>query len=149
MKDSCGAGVVAASAILPIVDLERCTPRAEEWLATARGRTEESITVDLFDVECANALWKRVRRELWAPQRAEQALSQILELPFRRVPLGTVVSDALLIALTHGLSAYDACYVALARISGLQLVTADRRMAHVARAIGCEALCFTEDLDAP
>jgi predicted nucleic acid-binding protein len=149
LKDSGGAGVVDASAILPIVDLERCTPRAEEWLATARRRTEESITVDLFDVECANALWKRVRRELWAPRRAEQALSQILELPFRRVPLGTVVSDALLIAVAHGLSAYDACYVTLARISGLQLVTADRRMAHVARAVGCEALCFTEDLDAP
>lgn len=149
MKGSGGAGVVDASAILPIVDLERCTPRAEEWLATTRRRAEESITVDLFDVECANALWKRVRRELWAPRRAEQALSQILELPFRRVPLGTVVSDALLIALAHGLSAYDACYVALARISGLQLVTADRRMARVARAVGCEALCFAEDLDAP
>ena len=146
MRDLGEPGVVDASAILPIVDLERCTPRAEKWLAAVRQGAEESITVDLFDVECANALWKRVRRELWTPRRAEQALSQILELPFRRVPLGTVVSDALLIALTHGLSAYDACYVALARISGLQLVTADRRMARVARATGCEALCFTEDL---
>jgi predicted nucleic acid-binding protein len=145
LTDRGGPGVVDASAILPIVDLERCTFRAEEWLAAARRHAEESITVDLFDVECANALWKRVRRELWAPRRAEQALTQILELPFRRIPLGSVVSDALVIALTQGLSAYDACYVALARISGLQLVTADRRMARAARALGCEALCFLED----
>lgn len=137
--------MVDASAILPIVDLERCTPRAEEWLVTVRRQTQESITVDLLDVECANALWKRVRRELWAPRRAEQALAQILELPFRRVPLGSVVSDALLIALTHGLSAYDACYVALARISGLQLVTGDQHMARAARTLGCEVLCFTEE----
>jgi predicted nucleic acid-binding protein len=137
--------VVDASAILPVVDLERCSSRAEEWLATAREHPEESITVDLLDVECANALWKRVHRELWSPQRAEQALAQILDLPFRRVPLRTVVSDALAIALTHGLTAYDGCYVALSRVSGMPLVTADRRMARVARAMGCDAVCFTED----
>lgn len=119
--------------------------RAEEWLSAARRHLDESITVDLFDLECANALWKRVRRELWAPQRAEQALSQILELPFRRISLGTVVSDALAIALSQGLTAYDACYVALALASGLPLVTADRRMARVTRALGREALCFAEE----
>jgi predicted nucleic acid-binding protein len=138
-------GVIDASAVLPIVDLERCTPRAEEWFAAVRRHTGESITVDLFDVECANALWKRVRRELWAQRRAEQALTQILELPFRRVSLATVVSDALLIAMTHGVTAYDACYVALARLATMPLVTADRRMARAARMVGCDVVCFTEE----
>lgn len=147
MTDDAEAYVVDASAVLPLIDYERCSPRAARWFAASRSRAAESITVDLFDVECANALWKRVRRELWGREDALRALDQILELPLRRVPLGSVVGDALLIALAHGLSAYDACYVALARISGLQLVTADRRMARVARAVGCEALCFTEVLD--
>jgi predicted nucleic acid-binding protein len=137
--------VVDASAILPLVGFERFSPRAEQWFATVREHAEDSLTVDLFDAECANALWKRVRRELWSTRRAEQALRQILDLPFRRVPVGVVVGDAFTLAATTGLTVYDACYVALAVASGLPMVTADRRLAGVAREAGCDVLCLSEE----
>jgi predicted nucleic acid-binding protein len=137
--------VVDASAILPVVDIERYTDRAERWLIEVQPAGAQVVTVDLFDAECANAVWKRVRREQWAPRRAEQALSFVLALPFRRLPLREVVEDALVLGMTYGLSVYDACYVALAVVSGLPLVTADRRLATVARQAGCEVVCFAEE----
>jgi predicted nucleic acid-binding protein len=36
-----------------------------------------------------------------------------------------LASDALQVAITHSISAYDACYVALSHRLGLPLVTAD------------------------
>jgi len=137
--------VIDASAILPIVDFEPCSPRAEQWFAAAQEHAADSVTVDLFDAECANGLWKRVRRESWSRDDAREALGRILDLPYRRIPLRAVIEDALDLAVTLELAVHDACYVALAVVTGLPLVTADRRLARAARAAGCEALCFTED----
>ena len=46
-------------------------------------------------------------------------------LHLHQTPTYDLVSDALPIALTYTISAYDACYVALANKLGLPLVTAD------------------------
>lgn len=144
MNDRRLSWIVDASAVLPIVDVEACSGRAGEWFADAEDQMASSATVDLFDAECANALWKRVRRERWPLEVAELALDRILELPLRRIPIASVVGDALHLAVRLELSVYDACYVALAATSGLPVVTADRRMARAARTLGCEALCLTE-----
>jgi predicted nucleic acid-binding protein len=121
--------VVDASAIVPVVANDSSSVRAERWFEGAQTALEDSLTVDLFDAECANALWKRVRWAPWPIEEAEAALDRVLALPFRRVTLGVVVGDALRLAVTSRLSVYDACYVALAVASGLPLVTADRRLA--------------------
>jgi len=121
--------VVDASAILPIVDVEPCSPRAERWFAAAQEYAEHSITVDLFDAECANGLWKRVRRESWSLDDALEALGRILELPYRRIPLRALIEDALDLGVTLELAVYDACYVALAEAIGCPLLTADQRLA--------------------
>jgi len=149
LTDDAEPSVVDASAILPIVDVEVCSPRAERWFAAARRHAEDSITVDLFDVECANALWKRVRREAWSREDAQRALGRILDLPYRRIPLRALVGDALDLGLTLEVTVYDACYVALAVVTGLPLVTGDRRLARAARAGGCEAVCLAEDAGTP
>ncbi len=145
MNDLPASWVVDASAMLPVVDLEPCSERAREWFVGLGDRLAESATVDLFDVECANALWKRVHREHWPIEAAQTALSRVLGLPLRRVAVTEVVGDALRLAVGLGLSVYDACYVALAVASALPLVTADRRLARAARRAGCDVLCFTEE----
>ncbi len=140
-----GPCVIDASAIVPVVAHDSSSVRAERWFEGAQATLEDSLTVDLFDAECANALWKRVRWAPWPIEEAEAALDRVLALPFRRVTLGVVVGDALRLAVTSRLSVYDACYMALAVASGLPLVTADRRLARATRAAGCGALCFTEE----
>ena len=137
--------MIDASAIVPVLAGESWSARAGKWFA-AQDHLDESVTVDLFDAECASALWKRVRRAHWSVEDAERALGRALALPFSRIALGDVVADALRLSLRLDTTVYDACYVALAVASGLPLVTADRRLARAARKAGCDALCFTEEV---
>jgi predicted nucleic acid-binding protein len=136
--------VVDASAVLPLIDIEPCSGQARDWFAGIHGRVEESATVDLFDAECANALWKRVRGERWPLAVAQAALDRTLRFPLRRVPVSALAGDALDLAVHADLAVYDACYVALSMTTGLPLVTADRRMARAARGVGCDVLCLGE-----
>jgi predicted nucleic acid-binding protein len=45
-----------------------------------------------------------------------------------RIPVTTLATEALTIAAAHGISAYDACYVAAAHRHGVPLITADSRL---------------------
>jgi predicted nucleic acid-binding protein len=83
---------------------------------------------DLFYTECANILWKYVRRFNYA---AEEARSDLVDL--RQLNLGVVATDDLLtsafdLAVEYNLTVYDACYVALASTLELPLLTADEQL---------------------
>ena len=80
-------------------------------------------------------------------EEAELALDRVLALPFPRMPFGEIAGEALRAGrATSSITVYDACYVALAATTGLPLVTADRRMARAARAVGCGLLHGGGDL---
>ena len=89
-------------------------------------------------MECANILWKYVRRAGHPADRVAGHIALLLRLPLIRVTTAALVADAARIALAHEITAYDACYVALAERSGAALLTADerlvRRLARTARA---------------
>jgi predicted nucleic acid-binding protein len=87
-----------------------------------------SCVPSFFDVECASALLRAARRARLSTAQAAERLLDILVLPLDRVCSATTVLDGLLIAQEHGLSAYDAVYVALSAETGLPLVTADARL---------------------
>jgi predicted nucleic acid-binding protein len=59
--------------------------------------------------------------------RAEEMLSSFLTMSISHVPTVGLMADAW--ALRDNLSAYDACYVALARLLGSALITGDHRVA--------------------
>jgi predicted nucleic acid-binding protein len=82
----------------------------------------------LFDVECASGLVKAVRRRRLGASRALDDLLDLLELPVERLEAPGAEVEALLFALEHGISVYDALYVALAAEERLPLVTADARL---------------------
>lgn len=86
------------------------------------------VVPDLFFVECANILWKHVRRFDYPKSRASEDIQILSELAFESYPTMSLVNDALAIALAYEISAYDACYVALGRQIGALLVTADKRL---------------------
>jgi predicted nucleic acid-binding protein len=103
--------------------------------ARARLRGEALVAPELIDLEVASVL----RRQLLAgdldARRAELALTDLVDLPVRRVPHRRLLTRCW--ALRQNLTVYDAAYVALAELLDLVLVTADARLSK-APGLRCE-----------
>ena len=80
---------------------------------------------DFFYAECASALTLYVRHHRCSAEKARQDLSDLQALALSVVPTSDLIKDALDIALSFGISGYDAVYVALSERVGGPLVTAD------------------------
>lgn len=83
---------------------------------------------DLFYVECANIFWKQIRKGTLTAAQATLFDAKLRGLPLTRTPTFDLTVSALPIALTYDVTAYDACYVALAQRLGIPLVTADQKL---------------------
>jgi predicted nucleic acid-binding protein len=107
---------------------------AEEGHAAARGlfaravREEWGMAVPEFTaLEVGNALWAKTRRRQLTAALAREGLALFLQATARfiRVPARVLARDALAIGLAYGVTAYDGCYLALARRLGIPLLSAD------------------------
>jgi predicted nucleic acid-binding protein len=83
---------------------------------------------DLFYIECANVLWKHIRRTGYLQEEAQQDFFDLKALALRCVSTVGLVSPALDLAKDYAISAYDACYVALSGQRQAPLITADKRL---------------------
>ena len=86
------------------------------------------VVPDLFYVECANILWKYVRRFGYPVLEAGKNITALKKLALRTVPSSTHMERALELALKWDVTAYDACYLALAEQMKVPLVTADQKL---------------------
>ncbi len=84
---------------------------------------------DLFFIECANILWKYTRRFGRPLEDSLADLSDLGLLALKVESTANLMEDALILAAQTGLTAYDACYAALARRLDVALVTADEPLA--------------------
>ena len=95
------------------------------------------MTVDLALKGVANALLKKYRR-------GEAAREVVLEVVRDLLRAGAVVmvrqeevlEEALLMAMRHGITVYDALFIALAKARSLDLVTSDVKQAEAAEKAG-------------
>jgi predicted nucleic acid-binding protein len=122
--------VVDASAAAQLVVPEPLSGQATQLFALLAGGQAIFHVPDLFYVECANIFWKKVQRVVCSPAEAAKALADLRALPLARTPTFDLAADALNLALAHGITAYDGCYVALARRLGVPLISADQRLVH-------------------
>lgn len=86
---------------------------------------------DLFFIECANILWKHVRRFNYPAAVAQQHIADLVTLRLRPVAMQSLAEDALPLAIRHSCSAYDAAYVSLAVRFAVPLVTADEALLRI------------------
>jgi len=110
---------------------------AIEWLLqTSTGqRVEQQIfsqseslhAPHLLDVEIIQVLRRLVRERVVSVPRADQAITDLLDLRINRYPHFVLLPR--IWQLRHKLSAYDAAYVALAEELGAILLTSDARLA--------------------
>ena len=120
---------IAVKWCLPSVR-EELVAEAEELLESSRRDRVRFLVPDLFWVEVANALWKAVRRNEISANNAAAAMSFLRDLAIATLPSIDIVPQALDLAITHGRTAYDSLYVALAMQSKSSLITADERLAN-------------------
>ncbi|MGI9157782.1 MAG: type II toxin-antitoxin system VapC family toxin [Marmoricola sp.] len=94
----------------------------------ARGRLRGKTLAapEIVDLEVSSVLRRLLLNGLLPARRAEQALSDLVDLPLRRAPHRALLSRCW--SLRENLTIYDASYVALAEALDLVLVTSDARM---------------------
>jgi predicted nucleic acid-binding protein len=129
------ACVVDASVGIKLVITEALSGEAHALFAhLARDPAARFYVPDLFDIECANILWKQVQRSGYPLVDAQLNLATLAALALQRLPVTALATDALAVAASHAISAYDACYVAASWRQGVPLITADSKL--VARMAG-------------
>jgi len=90
-----------------------------------------------FEIMNVLSLWQR--RKVTSRAQATAILQDLMALPFAVVDEGApemIVS----LAVSHGLSAYDAAYLQVAILSEQPLATLDRQLLKAAKSVGVECL---------
>ena len=117
--------VVDASVIANVVGDDE----AAGQLARTRFAAASVVSApDLVDVETVAVLRRRWLAGDLSDERFRGAVDDLLALPIIRVPVGPLMVRAF--ELRANITAYDACYVALAEALDCLLITADRRLAN-------------------
>lgn len=88
---------------------------------------------DFFYAECSSALVLYVRQKVISPAAARKNLTDLLALGVHVVSAIDLTGDALELALSYGISGYDAFYVALSQQIKAPLVTADKGLVRALR----------------
>jgi predicted nucleic acid-binding protein len=85
---------------------------------------------DLLPAECANILWKKVRRHQLAVNDARAILDAVQTLPIQLHPSNDLIDAAWQIAVERDRTIYDSLYAALAIAIECPFVTADSKLAN-------------------
>ena len=91
------------------------SPKVNQLFAHLSYPQTKIFVPELFYIECANILWKYVRAKLYAAADVPADLATLKAFPLRVVSTADLMADAVSIGLAHGISAYDASYVALSQ----------------------------------
>ena len=129
MSDEPALYVVDASVAIKLFVVEPLSERADALFDQLAAEPPAQLYVpDLLFVECANILWKHVRRFGYPAEHARQDVAALRALALRAVSTADLIDEALPLALAYDITAYDACYVALAQLIGAPLITADEAL---------------------
>ena len=112
-------------------------PKGQDFAALLLKATEV-LAPDLFLIETANALWKLHKFGSLPEADIKFLLQEITDLIGQWKSIQDIYQPALELAIRHGITAYDACYLVLASESHAALLTLDKKMQLVAKSIGVE-----------
>ena len=88
-------------------------------------RRERLFAPDLLIPECANILWKKVRRGEFSGQEAVLAARLLARADIQLEPMRSLLEPAATLAIALDHPAYDCMYLALAAKLECEFVTAD------------------------
>jgi predicted nucleic acid-binding protein len=115
--------VVDASLVIKWFVPEINAEAARQWLEASH----DYVAPDLLFAEIGNVVWKKVRRKELSEAEARQLVTDLPRLAVETVATRSLLQDALAVALTAGITAYDAMYLTLAVRLETQVITGDQR----------------------
>jgi predicted nucleic acid-binding protein len=124
------ACVVDASVLIKVFLPEQDADLAIQLVRGTNADSWSRAAPDLIYPECGNTLWKKERQGLLSAARVREIAQDIVVIPLLVWPGRLLLDDATDLALAHGITAYDASYLALSDLLGVPLVTADQRLAN-------------------
>ena len=104
------------------------SPKVVDLSARLAYPQTEFYVPDLFYIESANILWKYIRAGRYDAAEIQADLATLKALPLRVVSTAELMEEAVNIGLNNGITAYDACYVALSQQVNAPLLTLDERL---------------------
>ena len=119
--------VVDASVVIKWFVPEIHSDAARRLLAAAH----QYLSPDLLFPEVGNVIWKKVRRGELTADEGERLAADISSIAVETVPTRGLMIDAHALAITTGLTVYDAMYLALAVRLKTELITADDRLGRI------------------
>lgn len=91
-------------------------------------RKKQLFAPDLLIAECANILWKKVRRRELSEAEAILAARLLQRADIQLEPMRRLLEPATKLALALDHPAYDCTYLALAEVLSCPMVTGDERL---------------------
>jgi predicted nucleic acid-binding protein len=136
--------IVDASVGIKKFIIDPLTPKVDQLFAHLRDRDTQLYVPDLFYIECTNIAWKYIRARLYDQNEAEANLADLKLLRFIKTPTADLMLEALAISVAHGISAYDACYVALSQQKTAPLLTQDQRLVNALKTTDFDVQLFSD-----
>ncbi len=116
---------------------------AIKWVVDEDGTTEalllrrhRLLAPDLLIAECANILWKKVRRKELSEEVAMVLAAVLARSEIEFEALAGLIEQATRLAILLEHAAYDCFYLALAGVQGCDFVTADEVLGRKVRLAG-------------
>lgn len=132
--------VVDASVAIKLFVTEDLSDEAGRFFEGLTGEPPARFYVpDLFYLECANILWKYVRRFGYSAEQARESIQALDHLSLRPIASVLYLRETLDLAVAREVSVYDASYAALANHLSTPLITADERLVRKLAGSGVEA----------
>lgn len=97
----------------------------EKW----RTSDAELWAPELLLIEFTNVIWHKVKRKELSYQLARASISDLLKLPINIAKHSILIEAAFRLAEEFNITAYDACYAALAHYLRSPFATADKKLA--------------------
>lgn len=98
---------------------------ARRWL----GASHDYVAPDLLFSEAGNTVWKKVRRKELEETEGRQLVKDLAQVAVETVATRSLLEDGLALALTAGITVYDAMYLTLAVRLETEVITGDERFA--------------------
>lgn len=115
--------MVDASLVLKWFVPEVHSEAARRWLAARH----DYVAPDLLFAEAGNAVCKKVQRKELGRDKGRQLVGDLAHVAVESIATRGLVRDALSLALTAGITVYDALYLTLAVRLETQVITGDDR----------------------